>query len=364
MSDLSARTTAIEGIGPAVAAELRKLGIYLVADLLRVDPGRLRDALGGRRSLERVRGWCSMARLLQISVMTPQWAEALVRAGVFSPAEMRARELGDLRQIFTDAKEEGVIPLVPDDAAVASMMREAAILEFTGALNGTLQDEHGDPVAGADVRVGREHEVSDERGRFRIIRIPLAAKATLAVSRSDFQPARFRLRRVEASSYVGGKTFKLRPLRDGRAAPKRVLREVHGDVLPPVGNARIGSREVQREDLVNRDIFALTEFSADRKRVKLVSKLLAYEDGVFWLPFVWVAVSELKRGAESGDCLVLRGDKFAPIRMTAEKLQGWPGLMRMRKRMGPRPETVDEAEAWLAKGAEILGELGRRRERH
>lgn len=364
MSDLSLPTTVIEGIGRRVATDLGGLDVHTVGDLLRVDPERLRAALGGRRTVDQVRSWCNMARFLQVSVMTPQWAEALVRAGVHTPAEVRVRNLTDLREVFAKARAEGIIPDVPDDVAVASMMGEAAVLEFSGALNGTLRDGDGQPVAGADVRVGREHEVSDERGRFRIIRIPFGAKATLAVSHPACRPARFRLRRVEAGDFTGGQVFLLRRLRDGQPQPKRVLMEARGDVLPPIGDARVGSREVERTDLVDRDIFSLAEFSADNKRGKLVSKLLVYEDGVFWLPYIWLSLADLKRGARPGDCFVLRGDAFQPIAMNPVKLRGWPEMLRMTRRMGPPPRTADELEAWLQRGAEMLPTLGRRRERH
>jgi hypothetical protein len=112
---------------------------------------------------------------------------------------------------------------VPDAATVAEMMKEAGEIEFTGAVNGTILDQAEQPVQGASVRVGREEEVSDERGRFRIVAIPFAVKSTLAVSHPEYRSARFRLRRLEPSDFMGSTTFRVRRLAAGRRAPMRVL---------------------------------------------------------------------------------------------------------------------------------------------
>jgi hypothetical protein len=57
------------------------------------------------------------------------------------------------------------------------------------------------------VRIGREHERSDARGRFRIVGIPLWANSTLAISHERYRPATFRLREVDPSfSLRQGKT--------------------------------------------------------------------------------------------------------------------------------------------------------------
>jgi hypothetical protein len=360
---LSLPTSAIEGIGRELSGQLKEQEIYTVGDLLRVEPRRLQAALHSRRSLAEIRSWCHMASFLQIGGMTPQWAEALVREGFATPRDIRSRDLPGLRKLFTKARDDGIAPDVPKAATIAEMMKEAAINEFAGALNGTIVDEDDKPVTGASVRIGREHEVSDKRGRFRIIRIPFTAKSTLAISHPDFLPARFRLRRVETSNFIGSKVFRVRRLRAGGRPPKRVLMEARGDVLPPVGDARIALREVERENLFEHDVFALTEFSADMQRGKLVSKLLAYEDGEFWLQYVWVPLSELKRGVKSGDCFVLRRDAFEEIRMDAIKLRGWPVMLRTMRRMGAPPSDPDDKEAWLKKGVELMRDAGRKRER-
>jgi hypothetical protein len=364
LSQLSLPVRSIEGIGPRLSAQLGDLSIFTVGDLLRVEPGRLKQALTSRRSLDEVRSWYHMAAFLQIRPMTPQWAEALFRSGVYTPRDLSSRDLPALQKLFKKARDDDIAPDVPDAAAIAEMMKEAAEIQFTGAVNGTIIDQAEQPVPGATVRVGREHELSDERGRFRIVGIPFVVKATLAISHPDYQPARLRLRRVEPSDFLGSMAFRVRRLAAGRPAPKTVLMEARGDTLPPVGDARVGQREVEREELHNRDIFALTTFSADKQRAKLVSKLLAYESGDFWLPYVWVPIGDLNRGAKAGDCFVLRGGVFEAIEMNPIKLRGWPAMLRTMRQMGPPPESADDIERWLEKGAEQMQRWGRRRERH
>ena len=364
LAQLSRPAVELEGIGPRLAADLKRLGIHTIGDLLRAEPGRLRAALRTRRSLEDVRSWYHMASFLQIRTMTTQWAEALYRSRVYTPRDLFARDLPALRNLFAKARRDGMIPGVPDPATIADMMKEAAELVFTGAVNGTVLDQAGKPVEGADVRIGREHEVTDKRGRFRVAGIPLSANSTLAISHPRIRPVSFRLRAVEPSSSTSSKTFLVRRLAKGARPPKRLLLESRGDVLPPIGDARVGQREVERDELQVSDIFALTELSADKKRGKLSSKLLAYEDGEFWVRYVWVPLSELKRGAKSGDTFVLREGAFEPIAMNPITLRGWPAMLRAKRELGPRPQTADEVEAWLEKAAELLKQATRPRERH
>ena len=365
LSQLSRPVVALEGIGPKLAGELERLDVITIGDLLRVEPGRVRAALSTQRSLEQVRSWLHMARFMQIRAMTPQWAEALYRSKVYTPRDLIARDLPALQKLFTKARADGMIPDVPNAATIADMMKDAAEIEFTGAVNGTILDQAGAPVDGADVRIGREHERSDARGRFRIAGIPLWANSTLAISHEKYRPTTFRLREVDPSfSFRSRKAFIVRRLVAGEAVPTRVLMEARGDVLPPIGDARVGQREVEREALEAGDIFALTEFSADRKRVKLSSKLLAYQNGEFWVRYVWMPLSEFKPGAKSGDTFVLRHGAFEPITMSPTKLRGWPAKLAVKRQLGPPPETADELEAWLDKGAALLQQALRRRERH
>lgn len=364
LGELSRPVAAIEGIGRRLSEQLGDVGVFTVADLLRVEPGRLSQALDSRRSVDVVRSWCRMAAFLQIRVMTPQWAEALYRSSVYTPRDLFARDLPTLKKLFAKARDDGVIPDVPDDRTIAEMMKEAAELAFTGAVNGTIVDETGSPVADASVSVGREHEVTDDRGRFRIAGIPFGVKSTLAITHPECRPTRFRLRRLQPSDFRASATYQARRLAAGQRPPAGVLREARGDALPPLGDARVEQREVNRDELYERDIFALTEFSADRQRGKLVSKLLGYEDGDFWLPYVWVQLDEIKRGAKAGDCFVLRHGTFEPIEMNPIKLRGWPAMLKSMRQLGPPPATPDEIEAWLEKAGELLQRSGRRRERH
>ena len=75
-------------------------------------------------------------------------------------------------------------------------------------------------------------------------------------------------------------------------------------------------------------------------------------------------LSEFKPGAKSGDTFVLRHGAFEPITMTPVKLRGWPAKLAVKRQLGPPPETADELEAWLDKGAALLQQALRRRERH
>lgn len=262
-------TTAIEGIGSRTAADLEALGIHTIGDLLRVEPPRLHNALPSGSSRNEVAAWCHMAALLQIREMTPQWAEALQRIGITGVRDLRGRDLPELAEVFESARTDGIISDVPSPQAISEILRDAAVIEVSGTVNGTILS-NDEPVAGATIRVGKEEATTDARGRFRIIRIPPLATSTLAIAHPDYRPARFRLRQVQPSTFSGSRTFRVRPLPSGQPRPPRVLMEARGDELPPLGGAQISLREVESGALIERDIFVFSEVSADEERVKLV----------------------------------------------------------------------------------------------
>lgn len=364
MNSLSQPATVVHGISPSLARELRHLGVHTVGDLLRVYPERLRNALNSHHSIDQIRAWCNVARFLQISVMTPKWAQALTHGNIHTLDAVRRRDLANLRGVFIRAKDEEVTSDIPDDVTIATMMKEAAVLEFTGALNGTIFDQAEHPVHGANICMGAEIGISDDRGRFRIINIPLTARSTLAIRHPECHDVWFRIDKVDPSYLVCGKVFHVRRLRHGQKARPHVLMEARGDVLPPIGTASVGLREVERDKLLDRDLFNLTEFSADKKRCKLVSKLLSYENGLFWLSYVWLSITELPPSTKAGDCFVLRHSLFEKILMNPIKLRDWPAMLRTRRQMGKPPNTVRGIERWLDKGVKLMDKSSRRRERY
>lgn len=91
---------AIEGIGPAYGSKLRGEGIATVAAFVARDPAEVARATG--ISPELVRKWHAMAKLQAVKGIGPQYSELLVRAGVWTVADLAASEPDALAKKITD----------------------------------------------------------------------------------------------------------------------------------------------------------------------------------------------------------------------------------------------------------------------
>jgi predicted flap endonuclease-1-like 5' DNA nuclease len=79
----------IEGIGQVYGGKLRALGIHTTARLAYEDAGTLAERMElPRRTVE---NWKQMAELVKVNGIGPQYAEALVRAGIEGIAELKRR---------------------------------------------------------------------------------------------------------------------------------------------------------------------------------------------------------------------------------------------------------------------------------
>lgn len=79
----------IEGIGQVYGTKLRGLGVHTTARLAYEDTGSLAERMELPRKT--VEGWKQMAELVKVNGIGPQYAEALVRAGIEGIAELKRR---------------------------------------------------------------------------------------------------------------------------------------------------------------------------------------------------------------------------------------------------------------------------------
>ena len=91
----------IEGIGPAFAARLRRLGIHTTDDLLKVAAtrkGRQELALKSGFSTERILEWVNRADLMRVPGVGSEYSDLLEAGGVDTVKELRRRNAGNLYQ--------------------------------------------------------------------------------------------------------------------------------------------------------------------------------------------------------------------------------------------------------------------------
>ena len=339
--------TIIEGIGPAAADALKAVNVYAVFDLLRGQVEPIHEAVQALASEAEVSSWRAMASLLQVAEVTPQWAEALARGGVTTVERLFGKSLSELQTLFTQAKDQGIIPDLPSPDQLAEMLKDAAVIRHTGSLTGTLRDREANPVSGATVRVGSVAQQSDERGRFRLIRIPLGAPLPLSITHADFLPREVQFPAVaQHVDVVGGQIYLLekRPQGSAQAQPSSRLSELVGDALPVRSGQTVKSVALAPGQLREMDVLQLHKRYERAPDAQLVSRLKDYEDGVLIVHTVRVPLAKLPADAKLGDHFCVLGGQLVPIKMDSDKLRRY----KIRLRLAPqrarrlRPEGVED----------------------
>ena len=323
--------SAIEGIGPSIENLLQPKGIYSVYDLLRVTSPALHGVVAGSASLPQVKSWRQMAALLEVATVTPQWAEALVKGGITSTSELRRRDLSEVRTVFRDARDKKLIKDVPSDDQVAAMLADSALLDFAGAITGTVKDRSGQPVPGVKIVAGSKEVTTDGRGRFRITRLLLSRTTALTMTKQSFQTANISVSPMPTST-VRVVSFRLlrqivtQPRPSGRTTGN--LSELRGAKLPLLQGQAVTSGEVPMSSLEPLDLLQLTEFSKNGTKAKIVSKLLEFDGTRFVVHWGWAPKASLPDGSAVGDYLIKTGTGFRKIAMNAPKLDRYKRFLR------------------------------------
>ncbi len=348
----------IENIGPVTAQALASVGIRTVFDLLRIPQATLVAAVSSLASPEEVRAWVSVAVLLQISGMTPQWAEALVRAGIESLGEIYRKNLEALATTFAEAKELGVIPDVPSTASIAAMMVDAAILAYTGVIAGTVVDDTGAAVEGVNVDAGGASTRTDDRGRFRLVRVPVARGVRLRIERTDHAPLEISNPRIVSDQ----EAIELRLYRltasPGVGDAHPVRSELAGDAIPLGPGTLFREVVVDADSLSSDDLFRVIEGSAND--VTVASLLRDYQNGSVIVRKARIFRSRIQGDAAPGTTLRVTDNGFGIVTMSVEEIHRHRIRLRLGRAFAGRqaPATREEARALAAEKLKFLQDAG------
>lgn len=119
----------IEGIGPAFAAKLGRVGISWVKELLehgRTKSGRAEIAQKTGLSERKILDWVNMADLLRIEGMNGNYAELLHNSGVDTVKELGKRVPANLAAKMAETNaDKKVSPDVPNEATVTKWIEKA-----------------------------------------------------------------------------------------------------------------------------------------------------------------------------------------------------------------------------------------------
>lgn len=98
----------IEGIGPAMAAKLKRAGVKTVAGLLKRggnSKGRDQIAQASGISKEQILKWVNLADLFRVRGIGPQYSELLEAAGVDTVKELAQRNPQNLYKMMVDTNK-------------------------------------------------------------------------------------------------------------------------------------------------------------------------------------------------------------------------------------------------------------------
>lgn len=123
----NADVEAVEGIGRIYGEKLRAAGVHTTARLCYEDAQSLADRVGV--PVRTVEQWKSMAELIKISGVGPQYAEALARSGINGIAELKRRSPGAIAEqvnSYLDSLHTNVIGTKITEVRVKSWQKAAA----------------------------------------------------------------------------------------------------------------------------------------------------------------------------------------------------------------------------------------------
>jgi hypothetical protein len=340
----------IEGIGPAASAALAQIRVHTVVDLVRTRPEPVHEAVRAHASMEEVLSWRRMAALLELAEVTPQWAEALVQGGIGTIDGLRDASFEQVQAAMHAAHHKGIIPSEPQPAQIAAMMRDAGVVSHSGALTGTVLDAALQRVPNAVVRVGPMEGRTDERGRFRLLRLPLGRAMPLRIEHpqhpSFADPAP---RIARSASAVAPRVFRLPAPPSAHAAIAAAASgsELDGDELPVPQGQTVRQAPVEVGDLRPGDILMVRHSYASSTDVQLVSRLKSYENGEFIVRTVRLPASDLPQPFQLRDHFGVSPMGFVRLEMTRESLRRYKIRCRLWKFIAgrPAPGTAEEKEA-------------------
>jgi hypothetical protein len=296
-----------------------------------------------------------MALLLQVTGMTPQWSEALVRNEIDTLHALRRASLDAIQTRMRQERDRGVIPDEPTAAQIAEMLKDAAVMTHTGVLAGTVFGADWQPVPGATVELGPARTETDTNGHFRLFRIPLVRKLALRIAHSDHGTLVTDAPAVALdATMVGLQTFRL-PAKPDDTTPPALLSELEGDIVPST-YSKARQVALSPDALREGDVLVVRNFYSSAPDAQLVSKLKAYQDGELIVYTIRLPRSRLPAGAQLKDQFRVVNGQLTRVNLSSTQLHRHKLRLRLRKAMGgrPRPSTEEDRRAFVHEALTFL----------
>ncbi len=359
--DINTPVTEIQGIGPVTADLLKHQGVEFVLELVRVRADQLHAVLDSVASYQECKNWIHVAHLLQVSEVTPQWAEALV-AHDLKTVEMLARsDFDDLKSIFNQALQINMIPGKPTDLQLAEMVRDATVIYYTGSITGTVLDHIGAGLADAKVEVGLNTTYTNANGHFRVLRIPLNTTPVVIISHENFlHHVADEPKIIKDDEVIVSEKYALAKLSDSSepaSSNQQILDEFNGVQLPPTSaGLELTTERQQGQQLRVGDILMVHKFYKNGLDVMLQSRFRCLKNGRIVIKTYRVPVSILPDGVQLKDHVEQRTSGLRLVNLTPARLARRKALRRVASTLSYSPETRQERRDYLMTIAEKMAE--------
>jgi len=301
----------IEGIGKAYARALLDGGLETVGDLLRSSSEEI-EVLVEKAGKKRIAGWIGAGRLLRVSGMTPDRAEALIRGGIETLAELSNARLERVEQAFEKAVAEGRMRESLSLYDMAALQQAAWKTRDTGSLEGRLVDRaSGKGIPAAEMRAGSKKATTDEQGRFYFAALPegeLWLRYEVAGQDDGAVPLM-----VEKEMANGPVTIRIEPPAGDQLAPEE-LHERDGMLVGPGGCSRLELVSCELEALPSPTLLQVRR--VEKGSCRLLHLYRRQQGRRVIADRVEVPCERLPAGAKVGDVVEYTDGRFEKTELT------------------------------------------------
>ncbi|MFE6735436.1 DUF4332 domain-containing protein [Microbacterium sp. NPDC057650] len=318
----------IPGISAGDRDGLAALGLHTTDDLLRTERNALMRRMPGL-TREGILRWQAIAELVQIDGLSASDAGMLADAGVNGVDELRT---------WLPSRVLAAVPRIDSDTA-AGWSIDAMRLSQTGVVNGNVRLRDSTPVEGAAVSIAGQTLLTDQRGRFRAVRLALGTKLTVEVHHPELGFTRVR----NVVPHRSGALVATDVVLAGRPQMAKDLSELRGDTLPPLTSAPMTTRQVtDAPDARDVLVFVRTYANGD---YQVASRFLDFSGGRFVRRTYRLPASVVTLVPRRGDDLVADGTRWRVTRLNRGQLGRRVAQFAVQRRFPSIPSTAAGQDA-------------------
>lgn len=324
----------IEGIGEIRKADFNMAGIHYVCDLLLTPPSILSATT--HLSVVSIEKWRTAALLLELDCMNAQWAEALVRNGVFDLEQIGHLSLDELNVLFAKAVQDHLITEVPDMETLSTMKVEATRHHYSSQVQGLVVDESGSPIEGVHISCGHRDAESNGKGFWKITGLSFSDRPSVFARKEGYTTQY--LAHAPLDIDVWSTAMLTLQLIQGASGPLS-WDEYKGDKLPSLVSFKAKQIILGVEDVRPRDIMKVTEIYKNGD-IKLMSIFRSMTDDQLNIHCYRISPELFTEDPVPGSYWRKRRGRLEPLGLGDES------VLMLKKLHNAPPPVIDPSAPW------------------